>query len=777
MDMIPPLVTDILAFASILLGSGAIRALPNCTVPPLSLNGVCDASKSPHERAAALVGGMTLEEKYNNTMFYLSSEDTLGLPQFNLWNEGLHGVATSLGVNFSQQGDYSFATSFPMPILTAAAFDDELVHSVAEVISTELRAYGNAGRAGFDIWAPNVNPFRDPRWGRGPETPGEDVFRISQYAAAFISGVQGPADSPFKKAVATCKHAAGYDLEDTPNNITRYSFDADISIQDLADYYLRPFETCTRDAGVGSMMCSYNAVNGVPQCADSWMQQDLMRDYWKWNKPTEYISADCFAIDVIQAAAGHHWTKTGEETLSKALKAGTDTDCGFLYRTFWPSAMEQDPSLESYLDLSLTRVYASFVELGLFDPPESQPYRQITFDAVNTPETQTLARRAATSGMTLLKNLKGALPLQVPCGKELSVALVGDWANATLQMTGGLTGGYAGPAPYYITPLKALSDEAGVRVSPVLTLDHEDVLAAAKANDVVIYVGGVDQSVEAELKDRRTIAWNETQTDLIMSIAQLNKTFILVQTGGGQLDDSVWLSNNGVSAILWAGYPGQEGGNAITDVLFGRVAPAGRLPITQYSASYIATFPQTIMGLRPDLATGNPGQTYKWYTGNPVIPFGYGLHYTSFDVSIEPFGTFDISSVVKGCGDSGYVNLDQCPLGTLDVQVKNTGKTKSDYVALAFASGSYGPAPHPNKSLIGYQRLYGIEPGQDKIAQVQVKLAQLARFDNDGNRILYPGTYRVAIDTDPEKVSFEFTLTGEQTILESWPKYDRSAPL
>ncbi|KAI1103547.1 glycoside hydrolase family 3 protein [Jackrogersella minutella] len=770
--LLPPLVTDIEAFLPILLECPAIRALPDCTVPPLSLNGICDSTKSPFERAVALVDELTPEEKYNNSMFYMSSDDSLNLPPFNLWNEGLHGVASSLGVNYSEQGDYSFATSFPMPILTAAAFDDDLVHSVSEVISTELRAFSNVGRAGLDAWTPNVNPFRDPRWGRGPETPGEDVFRISQYATAFISGLQGPADSPFKKAIATCKHAAGYDLEDTPNNITRYSFDAKISIQDLADFYLRPFETCARDAGVGSLMCSYNSVNGVPQCADKWMQQDLIRDYWKWNESTEYITSDCFAIDVIQAAAGHHYTKTGEETLSLALRAGTDTDCGFLYRSYFPTAVEQDPSLESNLNLSLARVYSSLVDLGYFDAPQAQPYRQITFDAVNTPESQNLARRAATSGITLLKNLKGTLPLQTSSEKGLSVALVGDWANATTQ----LTGGYAGPAPYYISPLQALTNETGVKVSAILRLDQQDVLEAAKANDVVIYVGGVDQSVEAEETDRRTIAWNETQTNLISSIAQLNKTFILVQTGGGQLDDSAWLSSEGVSAILWAGYPGEEGGNAIADVLFGRVAPAGRLPITQYPASYVS-FPQTIMGLRPDPATGNPGQTYKWYTGKPVIPFGYGLHYTSFNVSVEPFETFDIASVVKGCGDLGHEYLDQCPLGTLNIQVENTGKTKSDYVALAFVSGSYGPAPHPNKSLIGYQRIHDIEPGHGQTAKVQVKLAQLARFDNDGNRILYPGTYRVAIDTEPEKVSFEFTLTGEPAILETWPQYDRQAPL
>lgn len=524
-------------------------------------------------------------------------------------------------------------------------------------------------------------------------------------------------------------------------------------------------------------MCAYNAANGVPQCADKWLMQDLIRDYWGWNDPAQYITSDCFALDVIyNATEGHNYTQTPEQTASDSLRAGTDTECGVFRLQFLPGALREDPTLEKNLNRSLNRVYAALVSLGYFDPPEEQPYRSISWDAVNTPEAQELARKAATSGMILLKNRNRALPLHVAAKKRLSIALVGDWANATLQMQGN----YHGPAPYLVSPLDALSKEPGVTLKPAVGLDVEEALKVAKASDVVIFIGGIDGTDEAEMTDRTTLAWNTTQREMISSLSCLRKKLIIVQTGGGQLDDSAWLDDDGVSAILWAGYPGQSGGQAIADILFGRDAPAGRLPVTQYPATYVSV-PQTVMALRPDNQTNNPGQTYQWYTGEPVLPFGYGLHYTTFDVSVESCRrgpkVYDLSSVVKKCRASGVKHLDQCPLDQFSITVKNKGDAKSDYVALAFASGSYGPAPHHNKVLVAYQRVHDIGPRQQREATLQVKLAQLARFDPQGRRILYPGNYHIGIDTTPEKASFEFTLTGEAQVLETWPDYDRQAPI
>jgi beta-D-xylosidase 4 len=556
----------------------------------------------------------------------------------------------------------------------------------------------------------------------------------------------------------------------------------------MGDYYLRPFEACTRDAKAGSMMCAYNAVNGVPQCADSWFMEDLVRQHWDWEDPSHYVTSDCFAIDVIfNKTAGHGFTTTPEETLSKSIRAGTDSDCGVYYRKYFASAVEEEPELEPILDRAVSRVFSSLVSLGYFDPREVNPWQNLTYDSVNTPNAQQLARKAATAGIVLLKNDNAALPL---CTDEpLSVALVGDWANATLSMQGG----YHGPPPYLVSPLQALLAEKNIQLAWTSSLKVSEVMKTVSTSDVVVYVGGLDSDDESESHDRTTLAWNGTQTSLIKSIASLGKRFILVQTGGGQLDDKMWLEDDGVSAILWVGYPGQEGGNAIADVLFGRTAPAGRLPVTQFPTSYV-TLPQTVLDLRPNQAEGNPGQTYQWYTGNATLPFGHGLHYTSFDLTVDPLEPadsscilaypsssprtlhLDITKLIDSCVASGHRNLDQCPLGSLRVLVTNTGAIASDFVALAFVRGNYGPEPRPHKTLASYKRLYDIEPQQNKSSVLTINLAQLARFDEEGQRVLYPGSYHVSIDTSPERASIDFELTGKPKVLEIWPAYDRFAP-
>jgi xylan 1,4-beta-xylosidase len=446
-----------------------------------------------------------LDEKFNNTGNVAPGVPRLGVPAYNWWQEALHGVASSPGVNFSTSGNYSHATSFPQPILMGAAFDDALITAVATVISTEARAFNNNGRAGLDFWTPNINPFRDPRWGRGQETPGEDPYHLSSYVHALIDGLQGGYDPKYKRIVATCKHFAGYDME-TWNGNFRYQFDAQISTQDLVEYYIPPFQSCARDSNVGAFMCSYNAVNGVPTCADPYLLQDILRDHWGWTNEQQWVTSDCDAVQNVYLP--HEYAATREEAVAKSLLAGTDLNCGTYYQNHLPAAYAQGLFNESVLDQALIRQYSSLIRLGYFDPPAQQPYRQLTFADVNTPNARYLALQAAREGITLLKN-DGTLPLSL--SSNTRVALIGDWANASTQMQGN----YYGVAPYLHTPLYAAQQlnitvnyAAGIGGQGDPTTNHWlPVWDAANKSDIIVYVGGIDNSVESEGNDRYNINW------------------------------------------------------------------------------------------------------------------------------------------------------------------------------------------------------------------------------------------------------------------------------
>ena len=418
------------------------------------------------------------------------------------------------------------------------------------------------------------------------------------------------------------------------------------------------------------------------------------------------------------------------------------------------------------LTRALTRQYASLVKLGYFDPPSSTPYRSLGWADVATPQAEQLAYQAAVEGITLLKN-DGVLPLSVRPG--MSIALIGDWANATTQMQGN----YYGVAPYLISPLVA-AEKLGVKVNygygpsqgNPTTIGWNDSLAAAQNSDIVIYAGGIDNSVESEGMDRSLISWSGGQIDLITKVCSVGKKCILLQMGGGQLDDTPFKNNPNISAILWGGYPGQSGGQALIDIVTGKATPAGRLPITQYPANYVNEVPMTNMNLRP--GPGNPGRTYKWY-GSAVYEFGYGMHYTTFSTSFhkaQSKTTYEISTLTKGCSEK---YPDKCAFDTFPVTVQNTGKMTSDFVTLGFISGQYGPAPYPRKQLVAYQRLHSIAPATSQTAQLKLTLGSLARIDDKGNSVLYPGDYALLIDV-PTQSYFNFTLTGGQVMLDKWPQ-------
>lgn len=241
----------------------------------------------------------------------------------------------------------------------SAAFDDPLIKEVATIISTEARAFNNFGRAGIDFFTPNINPFKDPRWGRGQETPGEDPFHISQYVFNLIQGLQGGLDpEPYFKVIADCKHFAAYDLEDWNGN-NRMSFNAIVTTQDLSEFYLPPFQSCVRDAKVASVMCSYNSVNGIPSCANSYLLQSILRDYWGFDNKGRWVTSDCDAVDNIFST--HHYTATYPQAVADALLAGTDVDCGTAYSLHLPDAFNQSLITRPDLEQALVRRYSSLV--------------------------------------------------------------------------------------------------------------------------------------------------------------------------------------------------------------------------------------------------------------------------------------------------------------------------------------------------------------------------------------------------------------------------------
>ncbi|KAK6072998.1 glycoside hydrolase family 3 protein [Seiridium cupressi] len=710
----------LLGTALSLLVSGVAAAghlFPDCENGPLVNNTVCDTSSSVSDRAKALVAAFTTEEKFQLVVSTSPGVPRLGLPSYEWWQEALHGVASSPGVQFAASGNYSYATSFPQPILMGAAFDDSLIEAVATVVSTEARAFNNANRSGLDYWTPNINPYRDPRWGRGQETPGEDPFHIKSYVKALIKGLQGD-DPNYFKVVATCKHFAGYDIENWNGN-ERYEFDAIINPQELSEYYMQPFKACARDAKVASIMCSYNALNGVPTCASSYILQDVLRGHWNWTDDGFYVVSDCDAVQNVYMP--HNYSPTREGAAADSLVAGTDLNCGTYYQLHLPAAYDQGLINDTVIDQALVRLYAAQIRLGVFDPASSTSYRALAFPDVNTPEAQDLALKAAEEGIVLIKN-DGVLPISVPTDRNLTLALIGSWANATAAQ---MQGNYAGIAPFIHNPLYAASQLPNVNVlyggSPgdPTTSGYPAALDAASGADIIIYVDGSDSG---ESNDRNLIRWSGEGQDIMLQIAGLGKPFILLQMGD-QLDDAPFLKHENVSAIMWAGFPGQAGGDAIMNIITGKTAPAGRLPVTQYPADYVNQVPMTDMGLRPDETSGNPGRTYQWY-GDATVPFGYGLHYTSFGLSLDGDGesSWEISDLLDGC-EENYKDL--CSFQSVAVTVKNTGAVTSDFTTLGFIAGEYGPSPYPIKQLVAYQRSFGVAAGLTTTAYLNLTLGSL----------------------------------------------------
>ncbi|CAF0892301.1 unnamed protein product [Adineta steineri] len=733
----------ILLFTYIITINTQTGSFPDCKSGPLSTFPICDQSLPSRVRAADVVSRMTTAEKITQLVTTAAAIPRLGLPKFEWWSEALHGVAYSPGVAFG--GDLPAASSFPMPINLGATFNLSLVHRIASIISNEARAFNNEGRAGLVFFTPNINIFRDPRWGRGQETPGEDPFLTSQYVYTLINGLQRGDDERYLKIAADCKHYAAYDLEDW-NGTDRYHFDARVSDQDLIETYMPPFETCIRDAKVASIMCSYNAVNGVPSCANKFILETIARESYHLDG---FVVSDCGAVSTIMNA--HHYTSTVEDTVAVALHAGTDLNCGDFYSKNTQTALDKKTIVEAEIDQALQRTFNVLVRLGYFDPPEQQPYRKLSKTDVDTEEARQLSLEAAQQSIVLLKNTNKALPFDINGLQNKKIALIGPTANATALMQGN----YFGNAPFLISPLlgfELITQSHSINISYAIgckiTDGDESGFAAAielaKSSDIVIFLGGIDQSVESEGHDRTSIALPDVQLRLIEQLEKVVRTPLhVVIMSGSSLDLSYISDSNECASLIWMGYAGQSGGLALANVMFGVYNPGGRLPITIYPESYVNAVSMFDMQMRP--SSTNPGRTYKFYTGKAIFEFGDGLSYTTFDYSCSNdslVSKFSIQSLMKN--NYNEKNVVGHPYR---VNITNTGMVAGDDVVLAYVippQKTFNDQTPPLKKLFGFERVH-LNVHESTEVFFPFNMQSLLTVAHDGSKWLEPGFYRILI--------------------------------
>lgn len=574
----------------------------------------------------------------------------------------------------------------------------------------------------------------------------------------MVEGLQG--DKEEKRVIATPKHLAGNDLEKW-NGHSRHDFDAQITMQDLAEYYLMPFQGCIRDSKAGSIMSSYNAVNGVPTSASKYLLKTILRDHWKWTESNNFVVSDCGAVGDV--AGSHKYRESNAEAFYECVKSGLDLACESKRYKGVVESHAAGLLTEEMVDSSLQRVYEGLIQAGYFSGPKSA-WAHLSRADVDTEKAQTLALQAAVDGIVLLKN-DGTLPLENK--KSSPLAMIGFWADEEEH----LHGEYSGKAPYSHTPVWA-AKEMGFSVNtangPILEDDDAEdkwtkaAVEAAEKSEFVLYFGGLSTGAAREGQDRTRIEWPQAQLTLLKKLAELRKPIVVFQLGD-QIDNTPLLDNDAISSIMWANWPGQDGGRAVMRLLTGVNSPAGRLPATQYPAKYVDDIPMTSMKLRP--VDGYPGRTYRWFD-QAVQPFGFGLHYTDFEAAFESFPqSFAIEELMKACSNEFP---DTCAFRPLKVTVSNTGSRKSDYVALAFIKGEFGPKPYPLKTLAAYTRLRDISAGSKQSADLNWTLGNLARHDENGNAILYPGQYSIVLD-EPAKAEMKFTLTGEPAVLDKWP--------
>lgn len=842
---------------------------------------------SLEKRVEDLVSRMTLEEKISQMQNAAAAIPRLDVPEYEWWNEGLHGVARA-----------GIATVFPQAIGLAATFNDKMIWKVADATSTEARAknnefirLGERGRyKGLTFWSPNINIFRDPRWGRGQETWGEDPFLTGTLGTAFVKGLQGD-DPKYLKVVSTVKHFAVHSGPEPD----RHTFNAVSSERDLRETYLPAFRQTILDGKATGVMCAYNSTNGEPACANTRLMQEILRGEWQFKG---HVVSDCAAIEDIWK--GHKFVKTEAEASAIAVKKGTDLTCGKEYKSL-AEAVKNGFISEKEIDASVKELMRIRFRLGMFDPPEMVKYQRIPYSENDSVAHRQLSLQAARESIVLLKNDNKTLPLK----KDLkTIAVIGPNADDPDVLLGNYNGQpsksftpLAGiknkvspatkvlysrgmyptgvifepieadvlssgnqkglKAEYFnnrelkgepalvrtdeqvnfnwgsISPAKEINEDnfsvrwtgkliapesgkyklgwrsnGGVRVyldnqsvieelknprtrnvvkeinleggkSYDIRIEYfenanhyasaklvwtpptaqaklrEDALDKARQSDAVVMVMGISPTIEGEEMDvqlegfeggdRTDISLPKPQTELIKAVQALGKSVVVVLMGGSAL--AVNWENENVPAILDAWYPGQEGGNAIADVLFGDYNPGGRLPVTFYkSVSQLPPFDDYKM----------EGRTYRYFKGEPLYPFGYGLSYTKFDYS-----NLNLKKKINA-GERLQVTVD----------VQNTGDVAGDEVVQLYITDADSSVSVPIRNLAGVERIF-LKAGEKKAVSFTLNPRQMSVILDNGKRVVEPGDFIVAIGgkqpdftgrTDAQttgSISQKFIVSGE----------------
>ena len=691
--------------------------------------------KKARERAEALVSQMTVDEMASQLKFDAPAIERLGIPEYNWWNEGLHGVARA-----------GTATVFPQAIGMAAAWDTDLMKAEASVISEEARAKYNESTKhgdrdiykGLTLWSPNVNIFRDPRWGRGHETYGEDPTLTSRLAVPFIEGLQG--DGEYLKTAGCAKHFA---VHSGPEAL-RHSFDAKANKKDMYETYLPAFEACVKEADVEAVMGAYNRTNGEPCCASEELMEHILREDWKFEG--HYVS-DCWAIRDFHE---HHMvTKNGVESSALALNKGCDLNCGCTYLCLKEALNKRLTTKEKVKEAAI-RLFTTRFLLGMFDETE---FDKIPYTAVESKEHLELSRKAAEEGIVLLKN-NGILPLKK---EELKIiGVIGP--NADNRSS--LDGNYHGTASRYITALEGIQDYVGddVRVMYAkgshLFLDKEEALAqeddriaealsVAEHSDVVVLCIGLDESLEGEegdtgnayaSGDKESLEFPKSQQRLMHAVLETGKKVIVCNFTGSAMNLSE--AEEKAEAVIQAWYPGSQGGKALANILFGEVSPSGKLPITFY---------RTLDELPDFTDYSMKGRTYRYLTEEPLYPFGYGLSYG--DVQVEKA---EFAKVPEKEQDA-----------EIRVTVKNHSEVATRDVVEVYIKNQDSKYAPVNPALCGFAKV-ALEAGEEKELTITVSKEAYKVVNDEGEKIFDSSSSVLFVGTNgPDKRSE--ALTGKMT--------------